>query len=102
MSVIFVEVLREKYRQYFVNYPLAFSKESIDWNAFPPLLNNLNHNYSEKGGRPNIPVKTMVKVLYLQSLYNLADEQAGKEIHDRIPFMNFLDFPDQYPDARTI
>jgi IS5 family transposase len=102
MSDLFDEALMEKYRQYFVNDPLAFAKESIDWNAFAPLLNDLYHNESEKGGRPNIPVKTMVKVLYLQSLYNLADEQAEKKIHDRISFMNFLDYPDQYPDARTI
>ena len=30
------------------------------------------------------------------------DDQTEKEIHDRISFMNFLDYPDQYPDARTI
>ena len=54
--------------------PLAFAKESIDWDAFPPILNDLYHNDSENGGRLNIPVKTMVKVLYLQSLYNLSDE----------------------------
>jgi IS5 family transposase len=54
------------------------------------------------GGRPNIPVITMVKVLYFQSIYNLVDDQTEKEIHDRISFMNFLDCPDQYPEARSI
>lgn len=44
----------------------------------------------------------MVKVLYLQNLYNLTDEKAEKEIHDRISFMNFLDFTTEKPDARTI
>jgi IS5 family transposase len=44
----------------------------------------------------------MVKVLYLQSMYNLVDDQAEKEIHDKISFMNFLDYPDLLPDARTI
>ena len=44
----------------------------------------------------------MVKVLYLQSIYNLVDDQAEKEIHDRISFMNFLDYPDLLPDTKTI
>ena len=102
MSDLFDAALKEKYKQYFVNDPLAFAKEAIDWSAFPPLLKDLYHNDTDRGGRPNIPVVTMVKVLYLQSLYNLVDEQAEKEIHDRISFMNFLDYPDILPDAKTI
>ena len=102
MSSLLDEALKEKYRQYFVNDPLAFAKEAIDWSAFPPLLKDLYRNDTDRGGRPNIPIITMVKVLYLQSLYNLVDEQAEKEIHDRISFMNFLDYPDLLPDAKTI
>jgi|GEM_PF-4520855 len=44
----------------------------------------------------------VVKILFLQSLYNLSDQQAEKEIHDRISFMNFLDYPDILPDSKTI
>lgn len=44
----------------------------------------------------------MVKVLFLQSLTSLSDDQAEKEIHDRISFMNFLDYPDLLRDAKTI
>jgi len=33
----------------------------------------------------------MVKVLFLQSIYNTSDETTEREIHDRISFMNFLD-----------
>ena len=102
ISSLLDEALKEKYRQYFVNDPLAFAKEAIDWTRFPPLLKDLYHNDTDRGGRPNIPVITMVKVLYLQSLYNLVDEQAEKDIHDRISFMNFLDYPDIHPDAKTI
>jgi len=36
----------------------------------------------------------MVKILFLQSLYNLSDQQAEKVIHDRNSFMNFLDMRD--------
>ena len=102
MSDLYDTALKEKYRQYFVNDPLAFAKDAIDWTAFPPLLNDLYDNDTDRGGRPNIPIITMVKVLYLQSLYNLVDEQTEKEIHDRISFMNFLEYPDLLPDAKTI
>ena len=32
----------------------------------------------------------------------MVEEQAETLIKDRISFMNFLDYPDQYHDARTI
>jgi IS5 family transposase len=102
MANLLDESIKEKYRQYFINDPLKFMKETIDWNAFPPLLRELYHNNTEEGGRPNIPIITMVKILFLQSLYNLSDQQAEKEIHDRISFMNFLDYPDTLPDSKTI
>ncbi|MEM3448859.1 MAG: transposase [Nitrososphaerota archaeon] len=91
-----------KNRQYFIKDPLKFMKDAIEWSAFPPLLKDLYHNDTEDGGRPNIPIITMVKILFLQSLYNLSDKQAEKEIHDRISFMNFLDYPDLLPDSKTI
>jgi len=87
------ESIKQKYRQ-FMNDPLKFMKDAIDWNAFPSLLKDLYHNDNEDGERPNIPITTMVKILFLQSLYNLSDQQAEKEIHDRISFMNFLDMRD--------
>ena len=66
------------------------------------MLNDLYHNDIDNGGGPNIPVKIMIKVLFLQSMFNMVGEQAETLIRDRISFMNFLGYPDQYPDARTI
>jgi len=43
-------------------------KDAIDWNALPSLLKDLNYNDNEDGGRPNIPITTRVKILFLQSL----------------------------------
>jgi IS5 family transposase len=93
MSSLLDHALKEKYRMNAINDPLAFMKDAIDWSAFPPLLKDLYHNDTDRGGRPNIPIITMVKVLFLQSVFNMVDEQAEKEIHDRISFMNFLDYP---------
>jgi IS5 family transposase len=46
----------------------------------------------------------MFKVLVLQSLYGLADEQTEFQIRDRLSFMRFLgiDLHGRVPDARTI
>ena len=51
MSDLFDTALREKYKQYFTNDPLAFMKDAIDWSAFPPLLRDLYHNDTDKGGK---------------------------------------------------
>ena len=102
MSDLLDHALKEKYNSMKINDPLTFVKNAIDWDAFTPLLSDLYHNDTDNGGRPNIRVKTMIKVLFLQSMFNMVDEQAETLIKDRISFMNFLDFADQYPDARTI
>ncbi|WP_172399411.1 transposase [Cuniculiplasma divulgatum] len=94
MSDLFDTALTEKYKQYFLNGPFAFMKHAIDWSGFDPLLKDLYCNDTDKGGRPKIPIITMVKDLYIHSIYNLMDEHSEKEIHDRISFMNFLDYPD--------
>ena len=85
-----------------INDPLIFVKNAIDWDAFTPLLNDLYHNDTDHDERKNIPVKTMVKVQFLQSMFNMVDEQAETLIKGRISFLNFLDYPDLLPDAKTI
>ena len=102
MSDLLDHALKEKYNSMKINDPLTFVKNAIDWDAFTPLLSDLYHNDTNNSGRSNIPVKTMIKVVFLQSMFNMVDEHAETLIKDRISFMNFLDFPDQYPDARTI
>lgn len=72
----------------------------VNWEAFRPMLEPLFKNTGE--GRPHTDVVLMTKVLVLQSWYGLSDEQAERDCKDRITFMNFLGYPAQVPDARTI
>jgi IS5 family transposase len=46
----------------------------------------------------------MFKVLVLQALYNLSDDQAEFQIQDRLSFMRFLGLGlgDKVPDAKTV
>lgn len=50
----FDTALREKYRQYFTNDPLAFMKDAIDWGAFDPILKDLYYNDTDRGGEDPI------------------------------------------------
>ena len=71
----------------------------VNWEAFRPMLEPL---FKNTGGRPHTDVVLMTKVLVLQSWYGLSDEQVERDCKDRITFMNFLGYPSQVPDARTI
>ena len=102
MSDLLDHAIKEKYNSMKINDPLIFVKNAIDWDAFTPLLNDLYRNDTDNDGRPNIPVKTMVKVLFLQSMFNMVDEQAETLMCDRISFRNFLHCPEVIPNSGTI
>jgi transposase len=55
-------------------------------------------------GRKPFDAVMMFKVLVLQTLYNLADEQVEYQIRDRLSFMRFLGLglEDRVPDATTV
>jgi transposase, IS5 family len=57
-----------------------------------------------RGGRPPYDAVLMFKVLVLQTLYTLSDDQTEYQIRDRLSFMRFcgLAFEDRVPDAKTI
>ena len=51
MADLLDESIKEKYRQYFVNDPLKFMKDAIDWNAFPPLLKDMHWGSTKTEGK---------------------------------------------------
>ena len=76
----------------------------VAWETFRPVLDKaLERKNHDKGGRPAYDAVLMFKVLVLQALYNLSDEQTEYQILDRMSFMRFLglDLCDAVPDART-
>ncbi|MFP3130768.1 MAG: transposase [Nitrososphaeria archaeon] len=76
------EALREIYKETIGRDPLAFMNDAIDWNAFPPLLEDLYRNNTDTEGAPNIPIVIMVKAFFLRSIYNTSDETTEREIHE--------------------
>ena len=60
--------------------PLEVLNESIPWSMFRRVLKKIERK-SNAGRKPYDPV-LMFKILVLQSLYNLSDEQAEYQIRD--------------------
>lgn len=68
------------------------------------LLKALKRSDGTKGGRPPYDPILMFKILILQALYGMSDDQAEFQIRDRLTFIRFLGLGpgDAVPDAKTI
>jgi len=73
-------------------------KTLIDWNKFLDLF----PKHITELGRPPYDRILKLKILFLQSWYNISDEELEFQIHDRLSFQQFLDFPESIPDYSTI
>ena len=95
--------LRERYEQLKkCGDKLAEMKNVIDWDSLRPLLKDLFTNDTEQGGRPNYDEMLMIKILFLQSIYDIVDEAMETEIYDSVRLVNFLDYPESVLDQNTI
>lgn len=85
--------------------PLLRLGDLVDFEVFrKPLLRALRRSNRAKGGRPPYDPVLMFKILVLQALYNLSDDQTEFQIRDRLSFMRFLGLGlhDRVPDAKTV
>jgi transposase, IS5 family len=77
----------------------------INWEMFRHILNEAFKKESKgPGGRPAYDYVLLFKILILQRLFNLSDDQTEYQINDRMSFMRFLGLSlgDKIPDAKTI
>ena len=78
----------------------------IKWGIFSkvidPIFGSVNNTAS--GGRPAYSTELMFKLLVMQRLYNLSDEQAEFQANDRLNYQRFLgvSLADSIPDQNTI
>ena len=85
--------------------PLERVSVSVDFEIFRPTLEGvLARSDRAKGGRPPMDPVMMLKVLILQSLYGLSDQQAEFQIKDRLSFQRFLGLTltGKVPDYSTV
>jgi IS5 family transposase len=88
--------------------PLELIKKIVRWEDFRAAIEAVTETRREErksnAGRKPYDAILKFKILVLQSLHNLSDEQTEYLIRDRISFMRFLDLEleDAVPDATTI
>lgn len=86
--------------------PLEILTKSIPWDTFRPslALARLRAGRKSNAGRKPYDDVLMFKVLVLQALYNLSDDQTEYQINDRLSFRRFLNIgvSENVPDAKTI
>jgi IS5 family transposase len=85
--------------------PLRKLNELVPWESFRDTLETIRDKpRKSNAGRKPFDVILMFKMLVLQSLYNLSDDQLEQQVLDRLSFMRFLglDLGDAVPDAKTI
>src|SRR5918996_2147632 len=85
--------------------PLGRLASVVDFELFRAELDAaLDRSDRAKGGRPPYDAVLMFKVLLLQTLYTLSDDQTEYQIRDRFSFMRFLGLAlhDPVPDAKTV
>src|SRR5262245_54037403 len=88
--------------------PLETIKKIVPWEDFRTDIEAVTETKPEErksnAGRKPYDAILKFKILVLQSLHNLSDEQTEYLIRDRWSFMRFLDLglEDPVPDATTI
>jgi transposase, IS5 family len=85
--------------------PLERLSLVVDFEVFRAELETaLTRSDRSRGGRPPYDPVLMFKVLVLQTLYTLSDEQTEYQLKDRLSFMRFvgLALHEAVPDAKTI
>jgi transposase len=88
--------------------PLETIKKMVRWEDFRTDIEVVTETQPEErksnAGRKPYDTILKFKIVVLQSLHNLSDEQTEYLIRDRISFMRFLDLEleDPVPDATTI
>jgi hypothetical protein len=97
--------LKDRHRKLNERDPLTALDKLVDWEFFRESLERVRKkDRKSAAGRRPFDVVLMFKVLVLQHLYNLSDEELEFQIRDRYSFCRFLGLmpEDRVPDAKTI
>jgi IS5 family transposase len=88
--------------------PLEVIKRTVPWDEFRLDIERVvltpEGTKKSKAGRKPIDSIVLFRMLVLQSLYNLSDEQVEYQVRDRLSFTRFLGlgFEDGIPDGTTL
>lgn len=103
ISSLFAESDKEK-RHTELSKSLKEFETILDWEIFRDELESMYKSENGKGGRKPYDPVMMLKLLFLQRLYDLSDDEMEFQLLDRLSFQKFLGLGkhDRIPDAKTI
>ena len=85
---------------------LEWLNKVMDWRMFEEMLERVRPDRTKRGvgGRPPFSNGMLFKVIILQALYNISDNQMEFMINDRLSWQRFLGLTisDKVPDENTI
>ena len=84
---------------------LKYLDEVVPWESFRPLLETIHQKARKSNaGRRPLDEVLMFKLLILQQLYNISDDELEYQVNDRLSFMRFLHLgiEEAVPDAKTV
>ena len=84
---------------------LQVMEQYVDFSALAAEVDRAAPRPSrERGGRPPFPTEMMVRVLLIQQMHNLSDEQMEFQLLDRLSYQRFVGLrsSSQIPDRTTI
>src|SRR5260221_13056448 len=62
----------------------------VDWEALEKKISVIDKTQQGVGGRPRIPLQWMLRMLFIQKLYNLSDPELEDQLIDRKSFQDFV------------
>lgn len=76
----------------------------VSWENLVEQVRVIDKSGTKKGGRPRYPLMKMLKLLFLQHLYNLSDPELEDQLLDRRSFRDFVGIISdaEVPDFTTV
>lgn len=62
----------------------------VDWDKLEADISVIDKTHQGVGGRPRIPLQWMLRMLFIQNLYNLSDPELEDQLIDRKSFQDFV------------
>ncbi|MEO5673064.1 MAG: IS5 family transposase [Chitinophagales bacterium] len=62
----------------------------VDWEGLEKTVQVIDKTQQGKGGRPRIPLQWMLRMVFVQHLYNLSDPELEDQMIDRKSFQKFV------------
>jgi IS5 family transposase len=62
----------------------------VDWDKLEKKISVIDKTHQGVGGRPRLPLQWMLRMLFIQNLYNLSDPELEDQLIDRKSFQDFV------------